>query len=107
MRIRDMGQLTMPIIRAGLFASIAEEIVKFKPGIFTNESGEALYAEMRQRIMNGEPVSDVLISSLLDKGLTTDMLTVALAIGFVKAKLRFPEITDMEVLLQESAIVVR
>jgi hypothetical protein len=43
----------------------------------------------------------------MDKGLTEDMLTEALAIGFVKAKLRFPEVSDMEVLLQESAIVVR
>ena len=107
MRVRDMGQLTVPIIRSGLFAAIAEELVKFKPDIFTNESGEALYAEMRQRIVNGESISDVMTTSLMDKGFTEDMLTVALAIGFVRAKLRFPEVSDMEVLLQNAAIVVR
>ena len=107
MRIRDLGQFGIPTIRAGLFASIGEQIVRFKPDIFTGESGEQLYTEMRKRIVSGESVSDVLTTSLLDKGLTEDMLTESLAIGFVKTKLRFPDITDLEVLLQESAIVVR
>ena len=107
MRIRDLGQFGIPTIRAGLFASIGEQVVRFKPDIFTGESGEQLYTEMRKRIVSGESVSNVLTTSVLDKGLTKDMLTVSLAVGFVKTKLRFPDITDMEDMLQESAIVVR
>ena len=107
MKVKDMGQIGIPIVRAGLFAAIGEQIVRFKADIFTGESGEFLYATMRQRIVNGESISDVLTTSLMDKGFTEDMLTEALAIGFVKAKLRFPEVSDMEVLLQDAAIVVR
>lgn len=105
MKLNEMGGLAIGVVRTGLFAAIAKELEAFDPLLFRRKGGDELYGNMQQRIVNGESVSDVLTTSLLCKGFTMDMLTVALARGYVICKLKFPEVSDLELLLQKEIII--